>query len=152
MEKVIKYLGYVVLALLALAIARQLSEQRTIYFLPDSFGIPFSRAGWDRGLLEPFVSGHQDSVKGRVDRTGDVIPADASLENPRQPYALLNGVLPEKTDKGTLTAQTCYQKDFIEQSNKVGNYIQRTNNFRHAAPDSCSAPFTELVNSFYLNP
>lgn len=154
MEKAIKYLGWLVLVTLAIAIARQLSEQRTIYFLPDSFGTFFSNYGWDRGTppwgSEGFVS--QDGVKGRVDKTGDVIPADASLENPRQPYALLNGVLPEKTDKGNLTAKTCYEKDFIQQSNKVGNYIQRTNNFRHAAPDSCSAPLTELVSSFYLNP
>jgi hypothetical protein len=150
MKDAVKYLGWAVLATLALAIARQLSEQRTIYLLPDSFGKIFSRKGWDGGALEGFTS--EGSVKGRVDKTGDVIPADASLENPRQPYALLNGVLPEKMDKGTLTAKTCYEKDFIEQSNKVGNYIQRTNNFPHAAPDSCSAPLTELVNSFYLNP
>jgi hypothetical protein len=150
MKDAVKYLGWAVLATLSLAIARQLSEQRTIYLLPDSFGKIFSRKGWDGGALEGFTGA--DSVKGRVDITGVNLPADASLENPRQPYALLNGVLPEKMDKGTLTAKTCYDKDFIEQSNKVGNYIQRTNNFRHAAPDNCSAPFTELVNSFYLNP
>jgi hypothetical protein len=152
MEKIIQYLGWAVLALLALAIARQLAEQRTIYLLPDSFGTLFSRHGWDRGLLEAFTGAQADSVKGRVDTTGVVIPADATLNAPTQPYALLNGVLPEKLDKGTLTAKTCYDKDFLAQSNKVGNYIQRTNNFRHAAPDSCSAPLTELVNSFYLNP
>ena len=150
MKEAIKYLGWIVLASLTLAIARQLSEQRTIYFLPDSFGTLFSRKGWDGGASEGFAN--EDNVKGRVDKTGDVIPADASLENPRQPYALLNGVLPEKTDKGTLTAKTCYEKDFLAKSNKVGNYIQRTNNFRHAAPDSCSTPLTELVDSFYLNP
>lgn len=154
MKDAIKYLGWIVLATLTLAIARQLSEQRTIYLLPDSFGNLFSTKGWDHGTLpwssEGFTS--EDSVKGRVDSSADVIPADASLEDPRQPYALLNGVLPEKMDKGTLTAKTCYEKDFLAQSNKVGNYIQRTNNFPHAAPDSCSAPLTELVNSFYLNP
>jgi hypothetical protein len=151
MEKnAIKYLGWLVLVTLALAIARQLSEQRTIYLLPDSFGRIFSRKGWDGGLLEGFAN--SDAVKGIPDTTGVTIPADATLENPRQPYALLNGVLREKMDKGTLTAKTCYTKDFLAQSNKVGNHIQRTNNFRHAAPDSCSAPLTELVDSFYLNP
>ena len=154
MEKAIKYLGWLVLLSLSIAIARQLSEQRTIYLLPDSFGKLFSRHGWDRGILQFSSEGftNESSVKGRVDTSGYVVPADASLDNPRQPYALLNGVLPEKLDKGTLTAKTCYDKDFIEQSNKVGNYIQRTNNFRHAAPDNCSAPLTEMVNSFYLNP
>jgi hypothetical protein len=152
MEKAIKYLGWLVLATLAFAIARQLSEQRTIYFLPDSFGTIFSRAGWDRGLLEAFANSSADDIKGQQDNTGVVNPADATLDQPRQHYGLLNGVLPEKVDKGHLTAKTCFEKDFIQQSNKVGNYIQRTNNFPHAAPDSCSAPLTELVNSFYLNP
>ena len=149
MEKAIKYLGWLVLLTLALAIARQLSEQRTIYLLPDSFGRIFSRKGWDGGV-EGFTGG--DGVAGVPDTTSVTIPAEAALENPRQPYALLNGVLPEKTSKGQLTAKTCYEKDFLAQSNKVGNYIQRTNNFPHAAPDSCSTPLTELVDSFYLNP
>ena len=105
--------------------------------------------GWDRGL-EGFTG--EDGISGVPDTTGVTIPAEASLENPRQPYALLNGVLPEKGNKGKLTAKTCYEKDFLAQSNKVGNYIQRTNNYPHAAPDSCSAPLTELVDSFYLNP
>lgn len=161
MEKAIKYLGWLVLLTLSLAIARQLSEQRTIYLLPDSFGRIFSRKGWDGGALpwssegmilrepssllfpshglgnsEGFTGG--DGVSGLPDTTGVTIPAEAALKNPRQPYALLNGVLPEKTGKGNLTAKRCYDKDFLAQSNKVGNYIQRTNNFPHAAPDSCS--------------
>ena len=53
---------------------------------------------------------------------------------------------------GNLTAKTCYEKDFLAQTTKTGNYIQRTNNFRHAAPDNCSAPLTEFVGSFYKNP
>lgn len=148
-----KYLSWIVLLTLALAIARQLSEQTTLYFLPDSFGIPFSRAGWDRGLLESFKGSQQEqSLSGTLDTSIPFNPADATLETPTRPYALLNGVLPEKSDKGTLTAQTCFEKDFISQTDKTGNYIQRTNNFRHAAPDNCSAPFTEVVNSYYLNP
>jgi DNA-binding transcriptional LysR family regulator len=104
-------------------------------------------------LHEQDSKGVLDAVRNELIDVGIVTrEPDASLDNPRQPYALLNGVLPEKLDKGTLTAKTCYDKDFIEQSNKVGNYIQRTNNFRHAAPDNCSAPLTEMVNSFYLNP
>ena len=150
MKKEIQYLSWAVLFTLAIAIARQLSEQKNIYLFPDSFGSIFSKKGWDQGYLEGF-NGSQE-VKGNLDIPGLMSPADATLETPRQPYNLLNGVLAEKGDKGSLTAQTCYQKDFIAQSDKTGNYIQRTNNFRHAAPDSCSAPFTEMVNSFYLNP
>uniref|UniRef100_A0A6C0KLT1 Uncharacterized protein n=1 Tax=viral metagenome TaxID=1070528 RepID=A0A6C0KLT1_9ZZZZ len=42
-------LASIVLVTLIFAIARQLSESRSIYLLPDSFGIPYSRHGWDQG-------------------------------------------------------------------------------------------------------
>ena len=74
-------------------------------------------------------------------------PADASLVNPRAPYSLLS--LPVKETPGDFTAKTCYDADFLSQSNKTGNFIQRTNNFPHLGPDSCSSPHTEFVNSFY---
>lgn len=131
MEKAFTVLGWGVLITLSLAIARQLSEQRNIYLLPDSWGKQYATYGQAGrgGLLENFAN---------------PAPADAS-------YKLLSDVVPEKKTDGTLTAQTCYQSDFLEQSNKVGNYIQRTNNFIHGAPDNCSAPRTELVDSFYEN-
>ena len=137
MEKAFTVLGWVTLVTLSLAIARQLSEQRDMYFLPDSWGAQFAKHSQGgqvgRGLLENF-SNYSGS------------PASENA-----PYKLLADVLPEKKTDGTLTAQTCYQSDFLQQSNKVGNYIQRTNNFIHAAPDSCSAPLTEVVDSYYEN-
>ena len=92
-------------------------------------------------------------VDGPVEDSGSMSPADASLDV-RKPYDLLLDVMPEKKNPGTLTAQTCYEKDFISQSDLCSaplNYIQRTNNFRHDRPDSCSAPLTEMVDSFYKN-
>ena len=79
-------------------------------------------------------------------------PADSQLENMREPYALLKGAIPVKTEEGDLTAVSCFRKDFLSATNKVGNYIQRTNNYKHATPDDCSAPLTEMVDSFYKNP
>ena len=135
MEKAFTVLGWGVLITLSLAIARQLSEQKNIYLLPDSWGKRYASYGQAgrQGLLENF---------------GDYSGSPAKAE---APYKLLADVLPEKKTDGTLTAQTCYQSDFLEQSNKVGNYIQRTNNFHHGAPDNCSAPLTEMVDSFYKN-
>ena len=43
-------LGAIVLLTLAIAIARQLSENTGIYLLPDSFGTAYSEHGWDRGV------------------------------------------------------------------------------------------------------
>lgn len=76
-------------------------------------------------------------------------PAEANL-NVREPYVLLENVLVRDRSKAeNLTAKSCYDKDFMAQTEKTGNFIQRTNNFRHALPDSCSAPLTEFVNSIY---
>lgn len=116
-------LGWLVLLTLILAIAVQLSQQGYIYLLKDAWAKPFVREGFEMN------------------------PAQANA-----PYKLLADVLPTKKTSGTLTAQTCYQSDFLAQTEKVGNYIQRTNNFRHGTPDNCSAPLTEMVNSFYQNP
>jgi hypothetical protein len=125
MDMVFTVLGWVVLVTLALAIARQLSEQKMI---ADS---PFAPAA----LTERFV---------------DLNPADVE-KNPRDPYALLAGAMPVNTVSKTsdLTAQSCYATDFLAQNQKTGNFSQTTNNFKHKGPDSCSSPKTEFVNTIY---
>ena len=78
-------------------------------------------------------------------------PADANLT--KDPYALLESI-PVKpgaseSKTGNLTASTCYETDYIAQNQRTGNFDQLTNNFKHVRPDSCSAPFTEIVNTIY---
>ena len=67
------------------------------------------------------------------------------------PYSLLEGVLPLKDvqTRGNLNSQTCYEGDFQTRIEKVGSYNQMTNNYRHMDPESCSAPLTEFVSSYY---
>ena len=50
---------------------------------------------------------------------------------------------------GTLTQQRCYEQDGHRIPEVLGDYNQRTNNYVHTYPDSCSSPFKELVGSFY---
>jgi len=50
---------------------------------------------------------------------------------------------------GTLTQQKCFEQDGNRVPEKLGDYTQRTNNYVHTYPDSCSAPYKELVGSFY---
>jgi hypothetical protein len=71
--------------------------------------------------------------------------------NPRNPYHLLNGWLESgnKDSIGCLTAGCCHETDFEQRTNKVGNYLQRTNNYKRGDPENCSAPFQELTLSFY---
>lgn len=79
-------------------------------------------------------------------------PAPASL-NERIPYHLLQGVLKDapkdNQDNTCLNSCDCYNKDFQNRIQLTGNYVQRTNNYKRLNPDSCSAPFHELVNNFY---
>lgn len=123
-DKVFIFLAWLALITLILGIAVQLSYQR------DIFG--FS-ASWGRAFL-------RERFTNRLD------PANANT-----PYVLLADVPPAKKGDNTLTAETCYQADFLAQTEKTGNYLQRTNNFRHGRPDNCSAPRTELVNAIYQN-
>ena len=145
MEKVYVILSWAVMATLVIGVARQLSSQRGIYLLPDSWGIPFAhygQEGFEAKKIE--VEGILDET--RKQEAGD--PADAMKPSS---YSILADVMPTKGSEGNLTSKTCFQSDFLAQSEKTGNYIQRTNNIRHARPDSCSAPRTELVNAFYEN-
>lgn len=50
---------------------------------------------------------------------------------------------------GTLTQQQCFEQDGNRIPEILGDYNQRTNNYAHTYPDSCNAPFKELVGSFY---
>ena len=94
-------------------------------------------------------------VKINPSRFVDLNPASlkepAASLNPRDAYALLSGVIPVKKESktGDLTAQSCYGTDFLAQTQMTGNYSQTTNNFKHRAPDSCSAPITGFVNTIY---
>lgn len=149
-EKTITVLSWFVMATLALAIARQLSEQHELNVFPTSYGAPsYNRQGWNKSLWEGFTDSY-DGVKGVDDATevSSGNPADSSLANMRTPYSLLSGVPSEGRISG-LTAKSCYEKDFMSKTNKTGNFLQRTNNFKHNGPDSCSAPLTEMVGGFY---
>jgi hypothetical protein len=116
MEKVLTVLGWFVMASLALAIARQLSEQKDLG--------PFS-------AFEGFKNPPQADKK------------------PVANYSLLSDKFAPAAAPGMLTAKTCFEADFQAATEKTGNYIQRTNNFKHGIPDSCSSQRTEMVNSFY---
>jgi hypothetical protein len=122
MEKVFTVLGWFVMASLALSIARQLSEQKNLG--------PFS-------AFPSFQAAEGYANPPQADK------------KPVANYTLLADEFAPATAPGKLTAKTCFEADFQAATEKTGNYIQRTNNFKHGIPDSCSSPMTELVNSFY---
>ena len=76
-------------------------------------------------------------------------PDNYDSANADKPYTLLSDTLMEKNCLGMLDAKRCYLGSFQSRIEKTGNYKQLTNNYRHKDVESCSAPFTEFVNSFY---
>jgi hypothetical protein len=75
--------------------------------------------------------------------------ADANLTND-QPYHLLQDERPNATPMlSTVSTAGCYATDMEQHLSKVGNHRQLTNNYRRAGPDSCSAPWKELLFHFY---
>jgi len=78
-------------------------------------------------------------------------PGPADLYN-NQPYHLLSDELSPPRVKETIScvnSRSCYATDFERMVSKTGNYRQFTNNYKRGYPDSCSAPYQELVLNFY---
>jgi hypothetical protein len=127
--------------------------------------------GWDPRwfyvtYMEPFADGpsigQMSFRRSHIDDTTVNTPADPVMEYPpnnpapvvgqgREPYQLLKDELasvgpPDQISR--VNSRSCYATDFsrlLENS----SYRQLTNNYRHGYPDSCSAPFQEMVLSFY---
>lgn len=79
-------------------------------------------------------------------------PADATLNQPRKPYNLLEQLpAAPRGSISCLKASCCAETDFEWRTNLTGNFLQRTNNYKREFPDSCTAPLTELNLAFYKN-
>lgn len=78
-------------------------------------------------------------------------PGPANVYN-SDPYHLLGDELPPPRVQETIScvnSRSCYAADFERMVSKTGNYRQMTNNYKRGYPDSCSAPYQELVLNFY---
>lgn len=107
---------------------------------PASYGGPVERF---QDKEKPAVMPHEDSGMNANDK------ADANLTND-QPYHLLQDERANARPKlSTVSTANCYATDMEQHLSKVGNHRQLTNNYRRAGPDSCSAPWKELLFHFY---
>ena len=78
-------------------------------------------------------------------------PGPADLYN-NQPYHLLSDELQPPREKESIScvnSRSCYASDFERMVSKTGTFRQMTNNYKRGYPDSCSAPYQELVLNFY---
>ena len=92
----------------------------------------------------------EEEVDGLKEGSGELSPADSSLENLRKPYSLLGDVLPVAEGKAPApTSKGCYESDFQTRLERTGNFRQLTNNYKRGTPDSCSQPLHDMTLSFY---
>jgi|UniRef100_A0A6C0K902 hypothetical protein len=120
-----------------------------ITFRMREYESPVLHKGLER--VEPFTN--TPSFVDSLEEIEDMNPADdTSVKKPREPYNLLNGVLPLSTKRVSPTSQRCYESDFQTRLERGGTYRQLTNNYKRAAPDACSAPLHEFVLSYYTPP
>ena len=78
-------------------------------------------------------------------------PSPADLYNTK-PYHLLADEMSHPRVNEAIScvnSRSCYATDFERMLSKTGNFRQMTNNYQRGYPDSCSAPYQELVLNFY---
>uniref|UniRef100_A0A6C0JXL4 Uncharacterized protein n=1 Tax=viral metagenome TaxID=1070528 RepID=A0A6C0JXL4_9ZZZZ len=137
-----KELGNALLLWLVLVVIVGLLYQST-YYIGNN---PIFRKRLER--IEAFQN--KPEITGVTDGTLSADPADASLENLRKPYSLLQDVLPIfKGPAPRPSSQACYETDFQKRLEKTGNFKQLTNNYKRGTPDSCSEPLHEMTLSYY---
>lgn len=138
-EDILYFIGIWAVALLAMALVVQYTQYKSFFIVRPAIEVK-----------EPFQNAPAQIV-GITEMSGSIGPADSDLANLAQPYHLLRGTLPDATRDKTsgLSAQRCFETDFTRRIEKTGNYKQVTNNYKRMNPDSCTAPLTELVTSFY---
>lgn len=147
------------------------------HYAPKSQKGWYNRSGWERFGF-PYYSFWQEGFENLNDRPAEIgveseqqaplitrkignegtvmefppdSPAPADIYN-NQPYHLLSDEMsPPRTNEtiSCVNSRSCYATDFQRMVDKTGNYRQMTNNFKRGYPDSCSAPYQELVLNFY---
>jgi hypothetical protein len=91
----------------------------------------------------------QGGAESQIAPLEHAAPYEGLGNKPYKSYDLLPGGKPEPRVAGGPTSQKCYQVDWARGLERAGSYAQRTNNYIHGYPDSCSAPYHELILNFY---
>jgi hypothetical protein len=143
-------------------------------YAPKSQKKWFNRAGWER-FGYPAYSYWTEGYENMNDKPAEINSEQAQLLNSKiggespilefppntpgpsdlynnQPYHLLGDEMPPPRETESIScvnSRSCYAQDFERMVSKTGNFRQMTNNYKRGYPDSCSAPYQELVLNFY---
>jgi hypothetical protein len=100
-------------------------------------------------LPSPEVLTKSNGAEEKQQVLDSAAPYEAGIGKPFKSYDLLPGGKPEPRVARGPTSQSCYGVDYQRALERAGSYAQRTNNYIHGYPDSCSAPNHDLVLDFY---
>lgn len=157
--------------LFTLLVVSYLTATKTDFF-EDYIFVPWRRMGWRRPhwawspwaphrrwpfervsyitYVEPFADAEGAPLNEKKEDMRNV--AYPELYN-NTPYHLLGDEMAPATATperiSCVNSRNCYATSFDRFIEQTGNFRQMTNNYKRGYPDSCSAPFQELVLSFY---
>lgn len=79
------------------------------------------------------------------------VHGDAPIPGDKSADVLLKHLMAKDGQEqiGHIDSQKCYEIDYMSANNRAGNYTQRTNNYKHTYPDSCSGTRQEIIGQFY---
>jgi hypothetical protein len=107
-----------------------------------------------QGSLEGFVSS-TPILTGSGEPSGiEARPLATAFSSTYEKLVESDTLVPQTEEEAVanwskMTSERCFRRDLGEQLKKTGSYLQRTNNYQHSYPDSCSAPNHEFVGTFY---
>jgi len=168
----------IIIVLIGLVVTLSINKLAFVNYIapyaPKSQRNWWTKPGWQRfgypyySYWEPFENLNDKPADVKADNGGSLLtekignekpvldfppdsPAPADVYN-NQPYHLLADEMspPRVTESiSCVNSRSCYATDFERMISKTGNYRQMTNNYKRGYPDSCSAPYQELVLNFY---
>jgi len=98
------------------------------------------------GFTNTNTNSVRDSDTSVLEGNGGNEPELAQIQ---QGLPLSDFLEPAGTGPSNLGADACARIDSARQTELDGQYVQRTNNYRHDNPDNCSSPLSEFVGAFY---
>ena len=114
---------------------------------PGMEGFEDASGATPRRTLEQWLPAPETLTNTTNDSTPALYEIGLKLKN----YDLLNDTLESKVGSRIATgptAQKCYNVDYAKTLER-SSHAQRTNNYIHKNPESCSAPNHDLILDFY---
>jgi hypothetical protein len=140
-------LWLVIVALIVIALtgmyAVAMRNASSWYAIRLPFGVGVNGWGWASEAFADYFG------EGGASKSPDGVSPEIAEFASVSGQGLLAGVLPVEAGLTPYTAERVAEIDQTRQMELGGQYVQRTNNYRHRYPDNWTAPLSEFVGSVY---